>query len=155
MSAETRAAGLRKIELRPLEPLDGALELMFYGWRGMTRDADAYLESLGLSRVHHRILFIVARRDELTVGELVGALGLTKQAVHRPMRQLLEAGYVRSERAAGRRRFKILELTERGAEVEREASGRERRVMADAFEESGPAAREAWLAVMAAVSRRA
>lgn len=155
MSAETRTAGFRKIELAPLEPLDGALELMFYGWRGMTRDADDYLAGLGLSRVHHRILFVVARRDGLTVGELLGALGLTKQAVHRPMRQLLDGDYVRSEREAGRRRFKILTLTDRGAEVEREASNRERRVMAAAFEEAGPAAREAWLAVMAAVSRRA
>jgi DNA-binding MarR family transcriptional regulator len=108
MSAETRAAGLRKIELRSLEPPWTALELMFYGWRGMMRDADDYLAGLGLSRVHHRILFVVARRDGLTVGELLGALGLSKQAVHRPMRQLLDGNYVRSERAAGRRRFKIL-----------------------------------------------
>lgn len=155
MSAETRPAGFRKVGLRPLEPLDGALELMFYGWRGMTRDADDYLADLGLSRVHHRILFVVARRDGLTVGELLGALGLSKQAVHRPMRQLLDGDYLRSEREADRRRFKILTLTDRGAEVEREASNRERRVMADAFEEAGPAAQEAWLAVMAAVSRRA
>jgi len=155
MSAGMRPTGPRRIELRPLEPLDGALELMFYGWRGMTREADDYLAGLGLSRVHHRILFVVARRDGLTVGELLGALGLTKQAVHRPMRQLLEGDYVRSEREPGRRRFKVLTLTDRGAEVEREASNRERRVMAAAFEEAGPAAREAWLAVMAAVSRRA
>jgi len=148
-------SGLRRIELTPLEPLDGALELMFYGWRGMTRDADDYLAGLGLSRVHHRILFVVARRAELTAGELVETLGLTKQAVHRPMRQLLDGGYVRSERAPGRRRFKVLTLTERGAEVEHEASNRERRVMAEAFAAAGPAAQEAWLAVMAAVSRRA
>jgi DNA-binding MarR family transcriptional regulator len=155
MSAETRPAGLRKIALRPLHPLDGALELMFYGLRGMTRDADDYLAGLGLSRVHHRILFVVARRDGLTVGELLGALGLSKQALHRPMRQLLEGGYVRSEREPARRRFKVLTLTPRGAEAEREASDRERQVMAEAFDAAGPAAREAWLAVMAAVAQRA
>ena len=52
----SHAAGLHRVSLRKLHDLDAALELMYYGWRGMTLSADQYLATLGLSRPHHRIL---------------------------------------------------------------------------------------------------
>ncbi len=54
------AAGLHRASLNKLHDLDAALELMYYGWRGMTLSADQYLATLGLSRPHHRILYVVA-----------------------------------------------------------------------------------------------
>ena len=146
---------VNRVELGSLEPQDWALELMFFGLRGMTREADEYLAGLGLSRVHHRILFVLARREAVVMGELVATLGVTKQAMHRPMRQLLEVGLVSVDRDPARRRFKVVALTEQGRQVECEASDRERRVMQAAFDSAGQDSVEGWRRVMREVARSA
>ena len=146
---------VNRVELGSLEPQDWALELMFFGLRGMTREADEYLAGLGLSRVHHRILFVLARREAVVMGELVATLGVTKQAMHRPMRQLLEVGLVSVDRDPARRRFKVVALTEQGRQVECEASDRERRVMQAAFDSAGQDSVEGWRWVMREVARSA
>jgi DNA-binding MarR family transcriptional regulator len=141
-------AGLKKID-----PLDDALALMYFGWRGMTRAADDYLVTVGLSRVHHRILYAVLRADNITMSDLLAILQISKQALHRPMRQLLDAGYVAVKRDPARHRFKLLELTPAGRAVERVASGLERKVMARAFKKAGAGSQATWSAVMAEAAR--
>ncbi len=141
------------IDLKKLDPVDDALALMYYGWRGMTRDADAYLATLGLSRVHHRMLYAIARAEAPTVTALLAILGVSKQALHRPMRQLLDGGYVETTRDPARHRFKILALTPAGREVEHRASEHERRVMREAFDQVGRVGRDAWAEVMASIAR--
>lgn len=140
-------------DLSRLEPLDDALALMYFGWRGMTRAADDYLATIGLSRVHHRILYTIARADNLTVSDLLTILQISKQALHRPMTQLLDAGYVTADRDPARHRFKLLGLTPAGRAVERVASGHERKVMARAFKKAGAGSQAAWSAVMAEAAR--
>lgn len=153
MTVATRRHQVNNIDLKKLDPTDDALELMYYGWRGMTREADAYLATLGLSRVHHRMLYAIARHDTPTVTDLLAILGVSKQALHRPMRQLLDGGYVETTRHPDRHRYKILALTASGREVERRASECERRVMREAFEQVGRIGRDAWSEVMASVAR--
>ncbi|MEN2980064.1 helix-turn-helix domain-containing protein [Tistrella bauzanensis] len=142
-------------DLTALHPLDDALALMYYGWRGMTREADAYLATLGLSRVHHRILYTIARRDGLTVSDLLAVLRITKQALHRPMKHLQDGGLITTSRDPAHHRYKRLHLTVMGQSVEDQASGHERRRMEQAFADAGPAARDAWAAVMASLGRYA
>ncbi|MGM4920149.1 MarR family transcriptional regulator [Tardiphaga sp. 813_E8_N1_3] len=141
------------IDLRKLDPLDDALALMYFGWRGMTRAADEYLATVGLSRVHHRILYTVLRSDGITMSDLLAILQISKQALHRPMKQLLDEGYVGVKRDPARHRFKILELTLAGRTVERIASGHERKIMARAFKKAGAGSQAAWSAVMAEAAR--
>jgi DNA-binding MarR family transcriptional regulator len=141
------------IRLSSIHPADDALELMYFGSRGMTRRADEYLATLGLSRVHHRILYTVARGRGMTVTDLLAVLSLSKQALHRPMKQLVEQDYVVISRDPARHRFKNLNLTARGRKVEEKASGFERQVMMRAFEKVGEAGRTAWKAVMAEVAK--
>ena len=50
MAKTSQAAGLHRASLTKLHDLDAALELMYYGWRGMTLTADEYLATLGLSK---------------------------------------------------------------------------------------------------------
>jgi len=145
---------VNNIDLKRLDPVDDALELMYYGWRGMTRDADAYLATLALSRVHHRILYTIARAEAPTVTALMAILGVSKQALHRPMRQLLDGGYVETARDPARHRYKILALTAAGRAVEAQASEFERQVMRDAFAQVGRVGRDAWAEVMASIARR-
>jgi DNA-binding MarR family transcriptional regulator len=143
----------KTIVLEKIYADDEALELMYFGWRGMTRRADEYLATVGLSRVHHRILYSVVRGNSLTISDLLEILSISKQALHRPLKQLLDKKYVTMERDPARHRFKILSLTPGGRKVEQRASDLERQVMQRAFSKVGSDGRQAWLAIMAEAAR--
>ena len=146
-SVETYRASLKKIH-----ELDDALELMYFGWRGMTLAADEYLGTLGLSRAHHRILYVIARRPGISVGSLVEVIGVSKQALNRPLNLLLQRDLVISERSAEQHRSKLLSLTEEGKRVEHRASSHERKVMKKAFDSAGSSGTESWKMVMKTIA---
>ena len=146
---------VHRLELKRLDEIDDALELMYFGLRGMTREADDLLAVHGLSRSHHRILFVIARRDGLSVGDLQSALGVSAQAMHGPMKLLRDKAYVAVSRDPSRHRIKSLHLTEQGRRMEAEASEAERKVMRDAFARTGDAAADSWSAVMGIVAQNA
>jgi DNA-binding MarR family transcriptional regulator len=152
MPKTSQAAGLHRASLDKLHDLDAALELMYYGWRGMTLEADDYLAKQGLSRPHHRILYVVARRPDIAIGALIDVLGISKQALNRPLNLLLERKLLTSRRAPEQHRSKLLRLTEVGRRVEQKASDHERKVMRDAFDRVGAPGAEAWMAVMKAIA---
>jgi DNA-binding MarR family transcriptional regulator len=147
-----RAAGLHRASLKKLDDLDAALELMYYGWRGMTLTADEYLATLGLSRPHHRILYVVARQPDISIGALIEVLGISKQAASRPLSLLLERKLLTSKRSPEQHRSKLLRLTIEGQRVEQRASGYERKVLRAAFDRVGPSGAAAWMAVMGAIA---
>lgn len=152
MPKTSRAAGLHRASLDKLHDLDAALELMYYGWRGMTLQADAYLAKQGLSRPHHRILYVVARRPDIAIGSLIEILGISKQALSRPLNLLLERKLVTSKRSPEQHRSKLLRLTAAGQKVEQTASGHERKVMRQAFDRVGAQGAAAWMAVMGTIA---
>jgi DNA-binding MarR family transcriptional regulator len=148
-SVETYRASLKQIH-----ELDDALELMYFGWRGMTLAADEYLDTLGLSRVHHRILYVIARRPCISVGSLIEVIGVSKQALNRPLNLLLRRDLVISERSAEQHRSKLLSLTDEGKRVENRASSHERKVMKKAFDSVGSSGAEAWKMVMKTIAKK-
>jgi len=147
-----RAAGLHRASLTKLHDLDAALELMYYGWRGMTLMADQYLATIGLSRPHHRILYVVARQPDISIGELIEVLGISKQALNRPLGLLLERDLLTSRRSAEQHRSKLLRLTDAGKRIEQRASDYERKVLRAAFDRVGPSGAAAWTAVMGVIA---
>jgi DNA-binding MarR family transcriptional regulator len=150
--ATSRAAGLHRASLKKLHDLDAALELMYYGWRGMTLAADQYLATLDLSRAHHRILYVVARQPDISIGALIETLGISKQALNRPLSQLQQRKLLTAKRSPEQHRSKLVRLTEEGKRVEQRASGLERKVMREAFDRVGPPGAAAWMAVMEAIA---
>jgi DNA-binding MarR family transcriptional regulator len=134
------------------DELNQALELFHFGFRAFTEKPDRILEAKGLARVHHRILYFVGRNPDLTVSELLAILGVTKQALNAPLRQLQEMHLVDSRAAEGDRRQRLLRLTSQGERLERALSGSQRKKLAQVFEALGPAAERAWRAVMAKVA---
>ncbi|KYG21922.1 transcriptional regulator [Bradyrhizobium sp. AT1] len=152
MAKTSQAAGLHRASLDKLHDLDAALELMYYGWRGMTLEADAYLAKQGLSRPHHRILYVVARRPDIAIGALLEVLGISKQALSRPLNLLLERKLVTSKRSPEQHRSKLLRLTAAGQRIEQRASDHERNVMRQAFDRAGVSGAAAWMAVMEAIA---
>jgi DNA-binding MarR family transcriptional regulator len=152
MAKASQAAGLHRASLDKLHDLDAALELMYYGWRGMTLEADEYLAKQGLSRPHHRILYVVARRPDIAIGSLLEVLGISKQALNRPLNLLLERKLVMSKRSPEQHRSKLLRLTAAGQRIEQRASDHERKVMREAFDRAGASGAAAWMAVMEAIA---
>jgi DNA-binding MarR family transcriptional regulator len=152
MPKTSQAAGLHRASLDKLHDLDAALELMYYGWRGMTLEADDYLARQGLSRPHHRILYVVARRPDIAIGALIEILGISKQALNRPLNLLQERKLLTSKRSPEQHRSKLLRLTVAGQRIEQKASDHERKVLRAAFDRAGASGAAAWTAVMEAIA---
>jgi DNA-binding MarR family transcriptional regulator len=128
---------------------DDAPALLFFAFRALTAEPDRILAERGLGRVHHRVLYFVARSPGVRVGGLLATLGVSKQAMHGPLRDLLRAGLVVAATAAGNRRTKELRLTPEGERLERRLTGAQRRRFARAFRGAGTGAEEGWREIMA------
>ncbi len=138
-----------------IEPEDASLELMYFGLKGMTREADDLLAEHGMGRAHHRILFVIARHDGISVGALRESLGISAQAMHRPLKQLQDKCFVAVSRDPKQHRVKSLHLTEAGRTLEHLASEAERKVMRTAFKQFGEEATSQWMEVMGAIAAHA
>lgn len=159
----TRQDASRRPEARRVAVVDGgdrrerelnaALEAIYFGFRGVTARPDERLAALGLSRVHHRILYFVGRHPGSSVNDLLAVMSVTKQYLHRPLQRLIEAEYVRAGVDCADRRIKRLRLTRTGAALERALSGDQRRRLRKVFEEAGPAAEAGWRRVMMLLAR--
>lgn len=140
-------AGRNLLFLRE-EELRLAQDLLFFGYRDFTAGADVILADLGMGRAHHRVLHFVGRRPGITVGELLGILGITKQSLGRVLTPLIEEGYVTQAPGRADRRQRLLSLTPKGAALERRLYERQRETVMQAYREAGPQAVEGFRRVM-------
>lgn len=124
-----------------------AMEAFFFGYQAFTAKADEMLDRRGLSRVHQRIVFFIARYPGLSVKELLSALGVSKQALNTPMRQLVEMGLVISVAPENDKRKRLLDLTTEGAQFEESLRREQVKLLQRVFAEAGREAVDGWLAV--------
>jgi DNA-binding MarR family transcriptional regulator len=136
------------------DELDLALESMHFGFRAMTYKPDQRLAELGLARVHHRLLYFVARHPGCSINELLGIMRITKQYLNRPLRQMIDLGYIAQRSDASDRRVRRLELTARGKKLEHELTEVQRRRFEEIFKQAGPTAEKHWRKVMALLSEQ-
>jgi DNA-binding MarR family transcriptional regulator len=113
------------------------VELLYFGYSHLTRSIDQRLSAQGLGRAHHRALYFVARDPDITVGELLKLLGITKQSLGRVLGDLATAGLVESRAGAQDRRQRLLRLTESGAALEAELFQSLRERLSAAYAEAG------------------
>ncbi|MEK0362938.1 MULTISPECIES: MarR family winged helix-turn-helix transcriptional regulator [unclassified Pseudomonas] len=123
------------------------MESFFLGYQAFTAKPDEMLARRGLSRVHHRILFFIASYPDLSVKELLGYLGVSKQALNIPLRQLIEMHLVESRTAEDDKRKRILRFTAEGAKLEQLLRREQVRLLERAFKQAGDDAVSGWLAV--------
>ena len=124
-----------------------AMEAFFFGYQAFTAKADEMLERRGLSRVHQRIVFFIARYPNLSVKELLALLGVSKQALNMPLRQLQEMHLVDSVASETDKRKRLLELTVEGAKLEQALRREQVKLLERVFAEAGETAVNGWLAV--------
>jgi len=119
------------------EEVRQAIELLFFAYRDFTAEPDAILTRYGFGRAHHRVVHFVGRRPHITVGELLTILKITKQSLNRVLGQLVRQGFIVQHHGAQDRRQRLLELTEKGHELERQLSEPQRARVGGAYRKAG------------------
>ena len=131
MTSRASPLFLREPEIRR------GVELLYFGYSNMTRNADALLAQYGLGRAHQRALYFIARQPGLTVGELLRLLAVTKQSLGRVLTELTTRELVASTPGETDRRQKLLRLTDTGAALEAELFDRLRERLSAAYGRAG------------------
>jgi len=130
------------------EKLRQGIELLFYGYRDFTGEADQELAALGLGRAHHRAIYFIGRNAGLTVSQLLAILKITKQSLSRVLQELVAKGYVSQQPGETDRRQRRLTLTEAGQALERKLTEAQRQRIARAYRMAGPDAVEGFRQVL-------
>ena len=130
------------------------METFFFGYQAFTAKADDMLARRGLSRVHQRILFFIAREPGLSNKALLDVLNVSKQALNIPLRQLLEMQLVAMATDATDKRKRRLSLTRGGAALEQTLRREQMRLVQAALATVGADAAEGWLAFNQALAGR-
>lgn len=125
-----------------------AIEELYFGYRAFTALPDQILAERGLGRAHHRILYFVRREPGISMSELLGVLSVTKQAIHRPVKDLEERGLVVVATDPQDRRVRRLTATAAGADLEARLTAAQMRLLEHAFQGRGPSVEEHWHEVM-------
>lgn len=124
------------------------IELLYFGYANLTRSIDAGLAEQGLGRAHHRALYFIARKPDLTVSELLGILAITKQSLGRVLGELSERGLVETRTGDRDRRQRLLRLTPAGAALEARLFEALREKMSAAYSSAGQGAVGGFWAVL-------
>jgi len=139
-------------DLKKIAAPAALMESFFFAYQAFTARPDEMLARRGLSRVHHRILFFIARDSGLSVTQLLGYLGVSKQALNIPLRQLLEMQMVQSIASPDDKRKRLLGLSAEGARLEQALRREQERLLGRVLEASGEEALRGWLAVNRALA---
>ena len=132
----------RRSELRQ------GIETFYFAYRQFTSQPDRILATLGLNRAHHRILYFIGRNPGIGVGKLLTILKISKQALHAPLRQLIDLGLVASSQDGNDRRAKCLELTRQGTTLETRLTDVQMQLLEKAFTNRQREAENSWMMVM-------
>jgi len=130
------------------EELRQAIELLFFAYRDFTAEPDAILAKWNFGRAHHRVIYFVGRHPQISVTELLGILKITKQSLSRVLGQLVRDAYIVQRPGLRDRRQRLLELTDRGKELERQLSETQRALVARAYRGAGAASVEGFRKVL-------
>ena len=127
------------------------VELMMFAQTRFLRTADEKLAELGLGRAHHRALYFIGRCPDVTVGDLLLLLAVTKQSLGRVMKDLVDRDLVCMRAGDVDRRQRLLRLTEQGVALETALFEEQRDRMAKAYSYAGQEAVAGYWAVMEAL----
>jgi Transcriptional regulators len=97
------------------------IELLFFSYRDFTSGPDKILEKLNFGRAHHRVIYFVGKKNNITIKELLGVLQITKQSLSRVLNQLVNEKFIIVSTGIDKR-TKKLSLTEKGKKLESQLS---------------------------------
>ena len=97
------------------------IEIIFFSYRDFTSGPDKLLEKINFGRAHHRVIYFVGKRENLTIKELLSILQITKQSLSRVLNQLVREKYVILTSGEDKR-TKKLSLSKKGQDLEKKLS---------------------------------
>ena len=97
------------------------IELIFFSYRDFTAGPDQILEKINFGRAHHRVIYFVGKKNNITIKELLIVLKITKQSLSRVLNQLVSEKFILVSTGVDKR-TKKLSLTEKGKKLENELS---------------------------------
>ncbi|MGN6692003.1 MAG: MarR family winged helix-turn-helix transcriptional regulator [Sphingopyxis sp.] len=100
------------------EEVRRGIEYLFFGHNALWRAIDARLAENDLGRAHYRALYFIARAPGITISDLLGLLGITKQSLGRVVKDLESREFLTTRQGGRDRRQKELRLTPAGRTVE-------------------------------------
>jgi DNA-binding MarR family transcriptional regulator len=124
------------------------IELLYFAYRDFTAEPDEILARYDFGRAHHRVIHFVGRHPQMTVGELLGILRITKQSLNRVLGQLIRQDFIIQRPGPRDRRQRLLDLTLKGRELERQLSEPQRARVANAYRQAGARAVEGFRRVL-------
>lgn len=128
------------------------VEALYFGYRAFTSLPDRVLAEYGLGRPHHRILYFVQRDPGISIGDLLSVLKVSKQAIHRPIKELEALALVTLAADPADKRVRRVTTTPAGAELEARLTGAQVRLLDDVFADLDPAAEAHWREVMTRIA---
>ena len=102
---------------------DEDLVLFDSAYRSVVAASDVALFRRGLSRSHHRAMFVLRRERSAIVGELARGIRISTQALQKTLRDIVERGYATIVSDPQDRRRRSIQLTRLGDELESEVTG--------------------------------
>ena len=127
------------------------MELMIFAQSRFVKSADDKLAEIGLGRAHHRAMYFIGRKPDITVGELLNLLGVTKQSLGRVMKDLVDRNLVQMRHGDLDRRHRLLRLTDSGETLEQALYEEQREKMAKAYSCAGQDAVAGYWSVLEAL----
>ncbi|MES2205416.1 MAG: helix-turn-helix domain-containing protein [Pseudomonadota bacterium] len=141
-------------DLKRQAELRQSIELFYFAYRAFTSRPDHILAGQGLGRAHHRILYFVGRHPNIAIHGLLDLLEVSKQALNAPLRHLIEKKLVSMNSAEHDKRFKQLQLTEIGKELEAQLTSTQMQHLAAAFDSTDRETEIAWRSIMKALPEK-
>lgn len=157
MTASNKTASSRKTPPDPRPDPRGVHEtiaLFYLGYRAGVAGPGRVLDKLGFGRPHHRVLYVVARQPDISIARLIDMLAVSRQALHRPLRDLITQGYIAQKPSPSNRRLALLTLTAKGVALESKLTDLQYQAFAKAFAAAGPEAEQQWKKVMRALAEQ-
>ena len=93
------------------------IELIFFSYRDFTSGPDEILDKINFGRAHHRVIYFVGKREQITIRNLLSILQITKQSLSRVLNQLVKEKYILLS-TGDDKRTRNLSLTKKGMELE-------------------------------------
>ncbi len=131
------------------------VESLYFGYRAFTSLPDRILAEYGLGRAHHRILYFVQREPGISTGGLLSVLDVTKQAIHRPLKELESLGLLTIAPDVQDKRIRRISTTEEGARLEARLTGAQTYLLREVFADVDATTEAHWRAVMSRLAEHA
>ncbi len=137
------------------EELRKGIELLYFAYRDFNSEADEVLAEIGYGRAHLRVIHFVGRNPGVTVSQLLRLLAVTKQSLSRVLSQLINDGIVEQKQGLQDRRQRLVQLTEKGVQMERDLSNDQRLAFARAYRQAGGDAVQGFCSVLEGLIKEA